>query len=186
MMLTREQELKNFIINELKRLFHIMSVPEIENSIQGYKSVKDKRSRASEMRARDPPPTDYNSAVISKFGTRQKAIKSITKEIQQKLERKFGLKPEKRIEGTNFLIDLYDEDEKVCYEIALGDGTEFFKDVLKALMIGAKKLVVFSRSYPNPWGMVGYNYIKRQWNMMRNKIKLNVEIIEFVSNKFYP
>ena len=181
-----EQKVWNSISDELRKLFHVMSAPEIENYIQGYKSVKDKRNRAHEMRARDPPPTDYNKAVISKFGTRQKAIKAITKEVQHKVEQEFGVTPERRIEDTNYRIDLYDEDAKICYEFALGDGTEFFKDVLKALMIGAKKLVVFSRSYPNPWGMVGYGYIKRQWSMMREKIELNVEIIEFVSNKFYP
>ena len=181
----KEPQIKDFISDELKRFFHTMSIEEIEKSIQNYRSVKDKKKRARKMRLRDPPPTDYNKTVINKFGARQKAIKVVTKEIQKKVEERFGVKPEKKIEGTNFPIDLFDEDERVCYEIALGDGTEIFKDVLKALMIKARKLVIFSRSYPNPWGMVGYDYIKRQWEMMKNKIELDVEIVEFVSSKSY-
>ena len=181
----KEPQIKDFISDELKRFFHTMSIEEIEKSIQNYRSVKDKKKRARKMRLRDPPPTDYNKTVINKFGARQKTIKVVTKEIQKKVEERFGVKPEKKIEGTNFLIDLFDEDERVCYEIALRDGTEIFKDVLKALMIKARKLVIFSRSYPNPWGMVGYDYIKRQWEMMKNKIELDVEIVEFVSSKSY-
>jgi hypothetical protein len=181
----REQEIKESIVNELKRYFHVTSEEEILNSIQNYKSVKDKEDRTRKMRSRDPPPTDYNKEVIEKFGTRQKAMKAITKEVQNKIVEKFGIEKEKKIEGTKFLIDLFDEEEKICYEISLGNGTEIFKDVIKALLVDAKKLVIFSRSYPNPWGMVGYGYIKRHWEAMKNKVKLEVEIIEFMSSKVY-
>ena len=176
----REQEIKNLIRNELKRYFHVMSEQEIRKSIQNYKSVKDKKKRARRMRDRDPPPTDYNAMVIDRFGTRQKAMKSITKEIQRKVTEKFGIEGERKIKGTKFLIDLFDKEEQVCYEIALGNGTEIWKDILKALVVKAEKLVIFGRSYPNPWGMVGYNYMKRHWEALKNKIKLEVEIIEYV------
>lgn len=184
-MLSKESEIKDLLKDTLKRYFHVMSLQEIENSIRRYNSVKYKKMRARRMRLRDPPPTDYNETVIERFGSRQKAIKSVTKEIQKKVKESFGITSEKEIEGTNFLIDLFDVDERVCYEIALGDGNEIFKDILKAIMIGAKKLVIFSRSYPNPWGMTSYDYIKRQWEMMKDKIKLNVEIIEPISEKIY-
>jgi len=179
----REQEIKNLILNELKRYFHIMTDQEIRESIQNYKSVKDKEKRARKMRDRDPPPTDYNREVINKFGTRQKAMKSITKEIQRKASEKYGIEGEKRIKGTNFRIDLFDEEERVCYEIALGDGAEIWKDIVKALVVDAEKLVIFGRSYPNPWGMVGYDYMKRHWEALMDKIKLEVEIIEFMSDR---
>lgn len=179
----REQEINNLIRNELKKYFHIMTEQEILKSIRNYKSVKDKKKRARKMRNRDPPPTDYNEEVINKFGTRQKAMKAMTKEIQGKVTEKFGIEGEKRIGGTRFLIDLFDEEERICYEIALGNGTEIWKDILKALVVNAKKLVIFGRSYPNPWGMVGYNYMKRHREALKNKIKLKVEIIEFMSDK---
>lgn len=179
----REQEIKNLIRNDLKKYFHVMSEQEIRRSIRNYKSVKDRERRARKMRNRDPRPTDYNEEVTRKFRTRPKAMKSITKEVQEKVAERFGIEVEKRIKGTNFLIDLFDEEERVCYEIALGNGTEIWKDILKALVVNAKKLVIFGRSYPNPWGMVGYNYMKRHWDALKNKIKLEVEIIEFISGK---
>lgn len=178
----REQEIKNFIKNELKRYFHIMSESEIQRSIQNYNSVMYKEKRARTMSKRDPPPTDYNEKVIERFGTRQKATKSITKEVQEKVEKIFGIVSEKKIQGTNFLIDLFDDKEKVCYEIALGNGTEIWKDIIKALIVNAKKLVIFARSYPNPWGMRGYNYTKRHGDQLKGKIKLEVELIDFMSN----
>ena len=138
MSLSKEAEIRNLIKDTLKRYFHVMSLQEIEHSIQGYASVKDRNKRAREMQRRDPPPTDYNETIIKKYGNRQKVMKSVTKEVQKKVNESFGITPEKQVEGTDFLIDLFDEDEKVCYEIALGDGTEIFKDILKALMIGAK------------------------------------------------
>jgi len=173
----KEQEIKEFIVSELERFFHVMTKKEIAESIRNYKSVKDKNDRAGKMRNREPPPTDYNKEVIEKFGTRQKSMKAITKEIQNRVARKFSIKEEKKIEGTKFLVDLFDEEERVCYEIALGNGAEVFKDVLKAILVNAIKLIIFSRSYPNPWGMRGYDYIKRHWEAMKNKIKLEVEII---------
>ena len=183
--MSREQKIKNLIAYKLKKCFHIMSIEEIEESIQNYKSVKDKKKRARRMASRVPPPADFNKTIIKKFGSRIKCMKAITKEVQEKITKRLGINTEHKIKGTNFKIDLFDEDERVCYEIALGNGTEIFKDVLKAILIGAKKLVIFSRSYPNPWGMIGYGYIQRHWEVMKNKIKLDVEIIEFVSGKSY-
>jgi len=182
-MMTREREIKNYIKKELIQYFHIMSDSELQKSIINYNSVKDKKKRAHRMSKRNPPPTDYNEEVIKKFGTRQKAIKSITKEVQEKIRKKFGIVPEKKIQGTNFRIDLFDDKEKICYEIALGNGTEIWKDIIKALIVNAKKLVIFARSYPNPWGMQGYNYIERHWDVLNDKIDLEVELIDFMSNE---
>lgn len=183
--MSKEEGIKALIKENLKNYFHVMGLQEMEYSLRGYTSVKDKKNKAREMHLRDAPPTDYNETVIKKYGNRQKAMKSVTKEVQKKVNEIFGITPEKEIEGTDFLIDLFDEDEKVCYEIALGDGTEIFKDILKALIVGAKKLVIFCRSYPNPWGMTGYDYMKRQWEMMKDRIKLDVDLIEFISDKSY-
>jgi len=177
----REEETKKFIVDELRKYFHVMNEQEILESIRNYKSVLDKDERAIRMKNRDPPPTDYNKEIIEKFGTRAKAIKAITKTIQNDVKKRFGIRVEKPIEETRFSIDLFDEEEKICYEICLGDGAEIFKDVLKALLVGAKKLVVFCRSYPNPWGMIGYGYAARQWGMLKKRIQLEVEIIEFIS-----
>jgi hypothetical protein len=181
----REREIKKLMTGELKRFFHIMNEEEILESIQNYKSVRDKNDRARKMRNREPPPTDYNKEVIEKFGTRQKAMKAITRGVQNEVAEKFGLRGEKKIQGTRFLIDLFDEEERVCYEISLGNGTEIWKDIIKALVVNANKLVIFGRSYPNPWGMVGYKYMKRHWEALKDKIKLEVEIIEFISDKIY-
>lgn len=179
----REPKIRKLIGDELKRYFHTMSIEQIEKSIQNYKSVKDKKKRARRMALRDPPPTDFNEEVIQKFGSRIKCMKAITKDIQKEISKRFGIASEHRIKGTNFQVDLFDKHERVCYEIALGNGTEIFKDVLKALLLGAEKLVIFSRSYPNPWGMIGFDYIKRHWEAMKDKIELDVEIIEFASGK---
>ena len=179
----REEKIKDVIKKELKRYFHVMSEQEILRAILNYKSVKYKNKRVKKMLNRDPPPTDYNDELINKFHTRQKAMKAITKKVQDEVIRRFGIEKEWKIKGTNFLIDLFDKDERVCYEIALGNGTEIWKDILKALIVKARKLVIFGRSYPNPWGMVGYNYMRRHWEAMKDRIKLEVELIEFVSER---
>jgi len=173
----KEEKIREFIVTELKRFFHTMSEKEILEYIRNYKSVKDKEHRAGIMRERQPPPTDYNEDVIERFGSRQKTMKAITKQVQSKVAERFFIMPERKIENTNFLIDLFDQEAGVCYEIALGDGAEVFKDIIKAILVNANKLIVFSRSYPNPWGMIGYDYIKRHWEAMKNRIKLEVEII---------
>ena len=179
----RECEIKNFIKNELKQYLHVMSEAEIQKSIENYKSVKDKEKRGYRMSKRSPPPTDYNEEVIKKFVTRQKAMKSIIKMVQEKVRNNFVIALEKKIQGTNFRIDFFDDEEKVCYEVALGNGTEIWKDIIKALIVNAKKLIIFARSYPNPWGMQGYNYIKRHWDALEDKINLEVELIDFMTNK---
>nr|MDO8100127.1 hypothetical protein [Candidatus Njordarchaeota archaeon] len=178
----REREIKETIIGELRTSFHVMTENEILRSIGDYKSVRDKIGRMRRMKKRVPPPTDYNKDVIAQFKSRQKAMKSITEEVEEKIVNRFGIEKEKVIKGTEFRIDLFDTREKVCYEICLGDGAEIFKDLVKALIVEAKKLVMFCRSYPNPWGMTGYGYAKRHWDMLKkSKLNLEAEIVNFMS-----
>ena len=46
-------------------------------------------------------------------------------------------------------IDLWREVDKTAYEIILGDGAEIWKDILKAILVGASTLIVFCRHYPD-------------------------------------
>jgi len=72
----------------------------------------------------------------------------IHKLITEEANKRFGLVP-KKIGKSKLQIDLWDEHAKTVYEIVLGNGEEVWKDILKAILVEAKKLVVFCRSYPD-------------------------------------
>ena len=61
---------------------------------------------------------------------------------------RFNLFP-KKIGESKMEIDLWSEKDKIAFEIILGDGAEIWKDILKAILVGASKLVVFCRNYPD-------------------------------------
>ena len=87
-----------------------------------------------------------------KKGLGSKQSPKIHKDIQKKVKSNFGLETEKKIQTNTkkgLSIDFYDVKNKIAYEIVLGQGEEFFKDVLKALLIDAKELVIFCRHYPD-------------------------------------
>lgn|GEM_PF-5526671 len=181
----KEELVRKVIIEELRKYFHFMNENEVRIVVRRYRSVKDVERCVKRIMSRNPPPSDYNWEVLEMCGTRQRANKRIIGEVQRKVARKLGLAIERRIRDTNFSIDLYDERERICYEIALGDGSEIFKDIIKALLINAKKLVIFTRSYPNPWGMTGFNYMRNQWKQLKGRVGLNVEIVEFMTGIIY-
>jgi len=72
----------------------------------------------------------------------------IHKFITEEAKKRFGLEP-KTIRKSRLKIDLWDEHQKIAYEIVLGNGDEIWKDVLKASLLKAKKLIVFCRNYPD-------------------------------------
>ena len=72
----------------------------------------------------------------------------IHKHITEEANKRFGL-VKKRIGKSRLQIDLWNEQQKIAYEIVLGNGEEIWKDILKAILVKAKKLVVFCRSYPD-------------------------------------
>ena len=104
------------------------------------------------------------------------ASKDIHEEISEKVKRKFGLKAGE-IEDNRLEIDLWDGEKRVAYELVLGNGEEFWKDVLKALKFEAKKLVIFCRNYPDKY-VNGYKAIESFYKSIESflKGKLEVEI----------
>ena len=100
----------------------------------------------------------------------------IHKEVSGEVFDKFNLKAEK-IGKTKLEIDLWDEKNKIAYEIVLGNGEEFWKDVLKASLIGAKKLIIFCRKYPDKY-VKGHGSIKGFYKSIKKYLderKLEVE-----------
>lgn len=107
---------------------------------------------------------------------------SIHKKVSDKVEKEFGIKS-KKIKNTKLEIDLWDEKEKTAYEIVLGNGEEFWKDILKALKAHAKKLVIICRKYPDKY-VRGFKSIERFHKSIEEVLegKLKVEI-EFINPK---
>lgn len=106
--------------------------------------------------------------------------KDVGKNVQSKMVGIIsGLRHEYLIKGTNYRMDLYDPFENIAYEIALGDGTEIFKDCIKAMLAKVEKLVIFCRDYPHA-SMSGYGYMKKQWRAMKDKLPLHVELVNFM------
>ena len=104
--------------------------------------------------------TNYNFGCEILKGLKKSGIKcsnKIHKEIQKKVKEKFSLNYEEVVKGLK--IDIWDKNNKIAYEIVLGNGDEFWKDVLKSLLIRAKKLIIFCRDYPDI--VNGYENIKR-------------------------
>lgn len=161
-----------------------MKLADIIKSIRGY-SLKNAEEKARRMLLRQPPPADFKPSVLQSFGSKVKASKGVTSEVQKEIKKMFGLE-RKVIEGTNLEIDLYDEKNRIAYELLFGDGSEVYKDVVKSIAVGARKLVIFCRSYPNPWGMTGHGYVQRQINQIGSHIEkitnLKIEIVNFMNS----
>ena len=66
--------------------------------------------------------------------------------VTQEAKQRFNLSP-KKIGDFQMEIDLWNNTEKTAYEISLSDGHEIWKDVWKAMIVGASKLVIFCRKY---------------------------------------
>lgn len=179
-----EETVKQAIKDLLQNHFYAMNLEDIIKSVKGY-SLKNTEEKARRMLSRRPQPADFKPSVIQKFGSKVKASKGVTLEVQIKIKQMFGLQ-KKLIEGTNLEIDLFDDRNNIAYELLFGDGSEVYKDVIKAIVAGAQKLVVFCRSYPNPWGMTGYDYVRRQINQIESRIEkmtnLIIEIIDFMNS----
>lgn len=90
----------------------------------------------------------------------------------------------KKIGKSKLEIDLWDEQQKIAYEIVLGNGDEVWKDILKALLVKANKLVIFCRNYPDEY-MRGSREIKNAISNLEPflKGKLEVELV-FIEPKF--
>lgn len=161
-----------------------MELEDIIKSVKGY-SLKNPENKATRMLLRQPPPADFKPSVVQRFGSKVKAAKGVTSEVQREAQKMFSLE-RKLIEGTNLEIDLYDEQNAIAYELLFGDGSEVYKDIIKAIAVRAQKLVIFCRSYPNPWGMTGHNYVQRQINQIGSHIEritnLKIEIVDFMNS----
>jgi hypothetical protein len=101
----------------------------------------------------------------------------IHREVIGEISNKFGLSS-KKVGTSRLTIDLWDEQWKIAYEIVMGNGEEIWKDILKAVLIKADKLVVFCRDYPDET-IKGYSEIT---NAVRNlgeflEGKLDVKIV---------
>ena len=87
----------------------------------------------------------------------------------------------KIIGDSKLEIDLWDENQKIAYEIILGNGDELWKDILKAILVGAKKLVVFCRNYPDPY-IKGYkeivNTVSHLKPFLEEKLLLKIVLIK--------
>ncbi len=88
--------------------------------------------------------------------------------------KRFGVYPMK-IGKSRLEIDLWDEKHKTSYEIILGDGAEIWKDILKAMLLGASKLTVFCRNYPDT-AMKGYMEIANTLANLENYLKQKLEV----------
>jgi hypothetical protein len=102
---------------------------------------------------------------------------TIHKIITTEVAEKFAIYP-KKIGASKLEIDFWDEEDKMAYEIVLGDGSEIWKDVLKAILVGATKLVVFCRNYPDT-AMRGHKEIVNNIANMRQYLegKLAIQVI---------
>lgn len=143
--------------------------------------------RAYFIEVNEPYPTateyNYSHTDFAEFTEKDKnngkklSIK-IHNIIREEVEKKFGLAP-KKLPGTKMEVDLWDENNKFAYEILLGNGDEFWKDVLKAILLDARKLLIFCRKYPDET-VKGYETIKRSEENIRNyltKQELAIKII---------
>lgn len=112
--------------------------------------------------------TDYKENMSSKL---------IHDLITKEASKRFKLSP-KKIGDFQIEIDLWDQTEKIAYEILLSDGAEIWKDVWKAMVIGASKLIVFCRNYHHD-SMRGYSYIQNSLAFMQPylKGKLTVQVV---------
>lgn len=106
-----------------------------------------------------------------------KLANEIHKNIIDEVRNKFSLHP-KKIGKSRLEIDLWDEQQKIAYEIVLENGDEIWKDVLKALLVEANKLVIFCRNYPDEY-IRGFREIKNTISNLEPflKGKLEVELV---------
>jgi hypothetical protein len=108
----------------------------------------------------------------------------IHKAIVDEMKKKFGLFP-KKIGQSKLEVDLWDSKRNIAYEIILGDGEEIWKDILKAILVKAEKLVVFCRNYPDV-AIRGHREIK---NIVANleiflkeRLQIQIVLIEVTHN----
>lgn len=159
-----------------------MKKDEILERLGQFKSISDDKKDREAARMLRKKPVEYNKEVL-KNKSAGKAAAEITRRVQDEIKTQIGkIEPEKPI-AKNLQIDLWDGDERIAYEVILGNGHEIYRDIMKALIARARKLVVFCRSYPNPRGNDGYTYINNQYTQIREYLdrqKLDVEIINFM------
>ena len=104
----------------------------------------------------------------------------VTRSIQKAARAHFhGLEDEYSTPGSRLKIDLYDSREKVAHELMFGDGSEIFKNIIKALTLGCSELIVYARPYPHR-SMSGYGYAKNQLENIAGKLPLKVTLIDFM------
>ena len=99
----------------------------------------------------------------------------VTAKISQKFKQ---LSSEKNVGNTKLKVDFWSESDKIAYEMLLGDGNEIWKDVWKAILIGASKLIVFCRNYGGG-SMSGYRYVNNCKENMKPYLegKLDVQVV---------
>jgi hypothetical protein len=98
--------------------------------------------------------------------------------IKNEIEKEFSLYPFKK---GKLEIDLGDKNQHIAYEILLGNGDEIWKDILKAILVEADKLVVFCRNYPDK-DMRGYREIRNAISnlepFLKEKLTIQLALIE--------
>lgn len=112
--------------------------------------------------------TEYKKNVTSK---------QIHDLVTKEANKRFKLSP-KKIGDFQMEIDLWNQTDKIAYEILLSDGSEIWKDVWKAMIVGASKLVIFCRNYHHD-SMRGYSYIQNSLAFMQPYLegKLAVQVV---------
>ena len=116
-----------------------------------------------------------------------KLVDVIHKIVIKEVGDKFSLYP-KKIGGSKLEIDFWDENEKIAYEIVLGNGDEIWKDILKAILMKANKLVIYCRNYPDEY-IRGYREIKNVISnlepFLRGKLEVETILIEPIRTCYF-
>jgi hypothetical protein len=109
--------------------------------------------------------------------TGQRMSPIIHREVIGEISDKFSLSS-KKVGTSHLTIDFWDEQCKIAYEIVMGNGEEIWKDILKAILVKADKLVVFCRDYPDET-IKGYSEITHAVRNLEEFLegKLYVEIV---------
>ena len=100
--------------------------------------------------------------------------------IMNGVRERFGLYP-KKIGESRLEIDLWDDEHGIAYEIVLGNGEEIWKDILKAILVGAKKLVVFCGNHPDAYikgCMEIVNAVSNLEPFLKEKIDVKIVFIQ--------
>jgi hypothetical protein len=130
----------------------------LKTTLREYFEITNNRYEgATDFRTDHPDLID----IVQGRGWRQRlSIRVHSKVIARAMQQFEHLRNNIRMGGTNLRGDLWDPQESTLYEIVLGNGEEFWKDITKGLLQGAAKLIIMARPYPDMC-MPGYEVMRR-------------------------